>query len=257
MQNESPQTNDGNPSRESLDQQLTFKGSTVNLIPLLGLLLQVVAVSRCHGQPTIKLGKSTKCFAHVCADLKNRYCSECNAFWPTETQSTEAHALQTRICGMGNQTPKVPRHIGQITCATCHTSLEACTVCVLEKTNWSADPIFKTSPEKKTEQNIFTIYKPPTLTTCSDFCIFPQTGSLVKGFYSLFKKCPNGCAGYFGRMILSPRCLLYVRFPQPRGVRLGVGCRVFLSVISYTHDRNILSWRIMFGVYAVVISCNF
>ena len=111
--------------------------------------------------------------------------------------------------------------------------------------NWSADPIFKTSPEK-TETNIFTIYKPPTLPTCSDSCLFPQTGSLVKGFYSLFKKCPNGCAGCFGRMILSP---------QPRGVRLGVGCRVFLSVQFFlTHDRNVLSWRIMLGVYAVVIS---
>ena len=86
-------------------------------------------------------------------------------------------------------TPKVPR-------TTCHTSLAACTRIL-------------SSPEKKQKQNIFTIYKPPTLTTCSDFCLFPQTGSLVKGFYSLFRKCPDGCAGCFGQMILSPKWLLY------------------------------------------------
>lgn len=138
------------------------------MIPLLGL--QIVAVSRCHGQiPTIKLGKSTKCFVHVCTDLEDRYCSECKTFWPTKTQSTEVHALQTRICGVGNQTPKVPRHIGQITCATCHTSLETCTVCVLKKQIGPPILSLKLHQNKKQIQNIFTIYKPPTLTTCSDF----------------------------------------------------------------------------------------
>ena len=80
IQKESPQTNDGNPSRESVDQQLTLNSSPWP--PPSSCCCLEVSWANTYDQ-------TWQIHQMLCTCLKDRYCSECKTFWPTETQSTE------------------------------------------------------------------------------------------------------------------------------------------------------------------------